>query len=681
MISPNLFRMKKIYTLFFLFPLISSAQWEKITGPFGGDVRDLIVKAQYIFASTWGGGVFRSADSGFTWEQCDSNISNYSIQNIVFDLAADSNYIYAASNTGVFKSDNNGMYWQPPVNLYYPVNVIENTNAGVFAGTSSQGIYFSSDNGNTWTPRNNGLNNLQILSLYSDGNRLFAGTYGDGLYVSIDSALTWTHLITGFLNVNAVATSGSNIYAALNFGGVMVSTDSGQNWNTYSAGMNNTSINCIGISDSIIYAGSNAGLYASVDNGLTWNETTNGYLSDRIFNSIIFTSSGIFAGLLGGVYNSVDGQIWGNSSYKFSGSNISCIKNNSTTIFVSDFANGIYSTDNFNNNWNPVPFFLHDFKINSIFQNNNRIFAGTSTGIFSSADNGITWSSASNGLSSGFTTTFSSCGSKLLAGTLTGLFSSSNNGASWIQMYGTDIVRDIDARLGEIVTIENGVFYSPDCGLTWRNIGVGIPSTNLRSIVFFDSLIVVGTGGGVFITADTGIAWTSANNGLPITDVNDFAIRDDKLYAATGRGVYLSSDKTASWSNISSGLTTQYINCLLSTDSALLAGTYGNGLWTYPLSSIIGVDEIKYDEFTFHLFPNPSNTEVNLEITSTNKAEIKFSLTDIDNRTILEPEKVYFSRTGKADISIITSDLAEGMYFINVFNQNYIRHLKLMVLH
>ena len=67
-----------------------------------------------------------------------------------------------------------------------------------FAGAFSRGVQISSDNGGTWLPINNGLTNLNVVTIgiNSDGV-LFAGTAGGGVFRSVDNGQNWNEVNNG----------------------------------------------------------------------------------------------------------------------------------------------------------------------------------------------------------------------------------------------------------------------------------------------------------------------------------------------------------------------------------------------------------------------------------------------------------------------------------------------------
>jgi len=92
------------------------------------------------------------------------------------------------------------------------------------------------------------------------------------------------------------------------------------------------------------------------------------------------------------------------------------------------------------------------------------------------------------------------------------------------------------------------VFVSEDYGETWRSISAGLPETSVHRIREHPSqagLLVVGTEMGVYATFDRGEHWTSLNTNLPPVPVYDllFQEKSNALVLGThGRGIWVLDD-------------------------------------------------------------------------------------------------------------------------------------------
>lgn len=135
-----------------------------------------------------------------------------------------------------------------------------------------------------------------------------------------------------------------------------------------------------------------------------------------------------------------------------------------------------------------------------------------------------------------------------------------NSGEKWTELTAKFPKRrwisKIEASLfdkGTVYLAQNGkrdedftpyLFQSDDFGVTWRDIGSGIPSGPINVVTGDPTnkhILYVGTDLGAYITVDSGKTWSSLANGLPTTFVSDLTVHptEDILVASThGRGIY-----------------------------------------------------------------------------------------------------------------------------------------------
>lgn len=111
--------------------------------------------------------------------------------------------------------------------------------------------------------------------------------------------------------VRRIAVTGQNRFAAVDTGGVFVSTGSGTTWYSVNTGLTNHSVWALCVNGSSIYAGTNGGgAYVSTDNGASWTQTNNG-ITGTFVHSIVASGSNVFAGTDSGVYlSSNNGTNW-----------------------------------------------------------------------------------------------------------------------------------------------------------------------------------------------------------------------------------------------------------------------------------------------------------------------------------------------------------------------------------
>src|SRR5438067_2034559 len=122
-----------------------------------------------------------------------------------------------------------------------------NSSDHVFVGTQGGGVFRSTDNAETWTAVNNGLDSPSVRSLaINSGGDIFAGTFYGGVYRSTDNGENWTLLNTGHagLYVPSLAINASgHVFAAtwdIKFcTGIFRSSDNGDSWTEINNGLTN----------------------------------------------------------------------------------------------------------------------------------------------------------------------------------------------------------------------------------------------------------------------------------------------------------------------------------------------------------------------------------------------------------------------------------------------------------
>ena len=108
-----------------------------------------------IYAGTFDGGVFCSADGGVTWRPISRALPNDSIRGILFN----SRGLFVATGHGIFKTNDKGRQWVPLNKglTSMAIQVLIESGAGVFYAGTSDGAFRSDDDGRTWNPINQGL--------------------------------------------------------------------------------------------------------------------------------------------------------------------------------------------------------------------------------------------------------------------------------------------------------------------------------------------------------------------------------------------------------------------------------------------------------------------------------------------------------------------------------------------
>ena len=335
----------------------SRAQWVRC-GPQGGVVTSFAVMGSRIFAATSGNnynntpgsGVFVSMDSGVTWEQSNTGLTDTSVS----ALAVSGNYLIASTASGsLFRSSDDGASWHalPAPNTSQPISSFTTLGTYLFAITGNDGVLRSTDNGMSWNRFAIDTGVLDIHTLAVMDTILFAnGSWGDGggVYRSTDYGANWTEVYNAVFDITVL---GNKLFAAMYHTvslGVNVSTDQGVTWTGTEGG------GC-GVYDQMATAGSvvfsfhtQNGIFYSTDSGADWT-STNAFAD---FYAVAALGTTLFVGNETGILRSTNNGIsWVTSNagiYMFEPSILTQPYNFAAvghTIIASNYQNGIRSSD------------------------------------------------------------------------------------------------------------------------------------------------------------------------------------------------------------------------------------------------------------------------------------------------------------------------------------------------
>jgi hypothetical protein len=258
----------------------------------------------------------------------------------------------------------------------------------LFAGSLGSGIFYSYDNGATWTPLGTQPANENVHALAISGGALFAGTT-TGIYKLSNTG--WVAVNTGFTDttVNTLLTQGSDLLAGTDGGGVYLSADEGTSWMTMNGGLgnlyvtalfiNNNPLNYSGIE---IFAATYDGLYYT--NGLPGSWTL---IRPLMTNMSSFAAIGqnLFGGTLySGVSLSTDnGTTWTTMNSGLTNIRVQCLAPSGGNLFAGTSAGVCVLMNNANaNEWIPENSGLSNTNISSLFAYNGVLLAGTTNGVW-----------------------------------------------------------------------------------------------------------------------------------------------------------------------------------------------------------------------------------------------------------------------------------------------------------
>jgi photosystem II stability/assembly factor-like uncharacterized protein len=560
-------------------------QWTPL-GPEGGLITAVVIdpsNSSILYAGAYGGGVFKSTNSGATWAGANSGLNLAYVTTLSID-PSNPNTVYCATQGGLFKSTNGGASWAVPfngtANLTVPPGdiVVDPANSNIVYAAGGNNVHKSTNGGASWAMLSSGLSGTGAQTLALDtasSNILYVGFSNGGVFKSIDGGAMWNPVSSGLPSDTifdlAIDSSNSNtMYAAQN-AGLSKSTDGGANWKPLSGLPGSpTQVVLDPAGSNVLYAGTNNGLAKTTNGGTSWTSVNTGMPLVSIASMAIDPK-------------------------------------NHDNVYVGTYGQGIFKSVNATANWTASNSGLNAFQITSFLLDPlspNTLYSGTNGGgVLKSTDTGMTWTLVKTGFSGTQVTAMAMhpTNHTIYASANFVLNQSTDGGENWNQVTGglpnvlaQTIVVDPVTTTTMYLGSYTGIFKTTDGGTSWAPAGASAAFGNRPVLALAidprnTQKICAGTyGGGAFRSSDGGTTWTVANAGFPFEEmtVNDLAVDAmGTLYAATGFRVFKSTDGAATWTAIANGFApnASYVYCITidpKTPTTLYAGTANNGVYT-----------------------------------------------------------------------------------------------------
>lgn len=172
------------------------------------------------------GKIYRSIDSGITWNQTSSPTDNW------IDIACsdDSSKQAAITYNSIYISNDFGITWtDSSQNKQWRTIAMSGNGNVIAAGASGEQIYISMDTGVTWNPYGP-TKKWEEITINADGMYLAAVANNEQIYVSMDYGITWNPYgdtrIYNTISMNSIG----NIIVAGDTEYIWISTNYGINW-------------------------------------------------------------------------------------------------------------------------------------------------------------------------------------------------------------------------------------------------------------------------------------------------------------------------------------------------------------------------------------------------------------------------------------------------------------------
>ena len=385
-------------------------------------------------------GIFISFDGGRNWIERDNGLNDKFIFSIVYERGT----LFASTGSpGIYRSSDLGQNWtlmnNSSINSY--IDDLIAIDSTLIVGTDA-GVAFSTDDGLNWTYKNNGIKLTQITRLLANGNYVFATTEGGITFRSSDGGWNWTALLNdpGLSHASSIFFYNNILYATTSQS-FFISSDYGLSWTSKPTGLGGTGIGSVFLSGKELFVSANGVFKTDLsNNNFQWEDFNNGLTSrstkqivQRGNNLIVSTAdSGLFEySNSDQSWHSINGNLWqiaGTSYYDYNYLPLAAMAANDSVIFIGRGNGGLCRSTNNGNNWilleNGLP---TNAVVETMLINGNEIYAGTSRGVYYSANLGLSWTHSNEGMPDAAISSLVICNSNLLAGTIYG------GGGVWIR--------------------------------------------------------------------------------------------------------------------------------------------------------------------------------------------------------------------------------------------------------
>ena len=303
----------------------SGAHWQ--FSVFNGGALSLSSVGNTIYLGS-GSRVSQSTDQGVTWHDASHNLGKGVIRALLYDGTS----VWAGTSedtAAVYVTSNGGANWLPSASglpVAPTIRALIAMKDLLFAGMEADGIYRSSDNGDTWVKvglNNPDLANQLVVSFCIQEGTLFAGS-ANGVFRSTDGGETFQTAINGFptggrIFVPSLTVSGDQLLAAASIqyststiDAIFHSSDGGDSWHQSPFPVTSIFVSTVASDgSSTAFAGSygesfsTTGLYKSTDSGLTWTSMTFSLMAD--IDHLAVAGNNVLAGTLFSAFYSTDG--------------------------------------------------------------------------------------------------------------------------------------------------------------------------------------------------------------------------------------------------------------------------------------------------------------------------------------------------------------------------------------
>ena len=586
---------------------LAQAVWKQYQGPFAGEIASIVNYGDTLFASSNNSGLFKSTDGGKKWS-------------VTLETEVPHAYSLFATDTSLLiGTDKLVSYVRPgkPLvqigqNLPGVIGYMLDFKGKLFI-TTDMGFFKYDPAANEFIEKNNDL------PVFEFGTR-------------------WTRHL---------AAIDGTLFCSVLASGIYKSDDEGEHWERLNIGNRSYGFQFMILHDGVLYCGGGNALFSSADKGETWTDMKDN-LSDGTFYNMEAVGNTLFTTTFTGTYRRTGGYGWekiddavygemmyngdvffvcnSNGVYRWdadsetfvlSNTGVNTSRVNGIELFdkkvYSATESGVHFTSTDGDDWSIVPE-LTNLYSKTIAQKGNKLFVGTSTGLYVTTAGSMKWEKAENGLPTDVPLwDIEVSGDKIYLGTDDGVYVSYNDGGHWKALpYSFPLhpqVIYISANDSMLVAGNNFGLYKilPDSS-DWEKVEDFTGKETFSLNIIAGNVYASTMNSPIYRSTDYCKTWSLVN--IPAISKIEMIKRGDNIYAVDYGNIFSSSDDGNTWDYIfETGVPDVLLTDIAEGDSAFYLGTYGKSIWRRPFLSTTDIRSLVYeigDSVIYHLDPGTS---------------------------------------------------------------------------
>lgn len=596
------------------------------------------------------GGIWKSKDAGQTWSPLSDSLPQIGVSGIAID-PNDSDIIYITTGdddagdsyfVGVKKSTDGGQTWNDTgalsgdsANEIY----VDPTNSNIVWAATNTGLFKSIDAAASWNNMRTG--NIKDFKLKPGSpNTIYAVTLSQ-FYKSTNGGTSFAQILFGLPDsssrltldvtpanpsivyvLSAISNNFQGVYKSVNSGGSFSKTNqnsdifngSTQAWFDLALGVSDTDENTLFVGVLNVWKSINGGDNFSQLN--SWNNDTAASYTHADIHFLRYYNGQLFAGTDGGVYHSSnDGANFtsltsGLAISQFYKISVSEQSSNNMVGGLQDNGGFAASANQWYNYYGADGM---DAAVDPTDQNTYYGFVQSGGTLYRTTDGGASAATVTgkpSGETGNWVTPLVANSNGVIYAGYNKLYKLVNDSWSQVsnQSFGGRLNNiEIDPNNDNLIYISRGLnlFKSTGGGGFFTQINFTFSGSSISAIEIHNSdsdtvwVTTSGSGGKVYQSTDAGVQWTDITSNLPSESKN--AIRhqdyhsDNPLYVATALGVYYTDDTTSDWAVFSTNLPNVFISDIEinRNDGIITASTYGRGVWQSEMPVILSDNDVR----------------------------------------------------------------------------------------